>query len=68
MTIEQYQKWCLTRIAKGHSVVLKKGVPKKKSPTGKAIPAVTKRVPGVVSKILLGRTAQIAMSADEGQL
>ncbi len=43
-------------------------VPKKKSPTGKAIPAVKQQVPGVTSKILLGKTAQNAMKCGELEL
>ena len=68
VNIESYEKWARARITHGHSIVRKKGVPKKKSPTGRAIPAVRERVPGVTSKVLLGKTAQNAMRCDEGDL
>lgn len=55
------QAGILKRIAKGHFIVLKKAVPKKKSPTGKGEPAVKQRVAGCTSKNLLGKTEMKAM-------
>jgi hypothetical protein len=55
---EKYQKWCLARIAKGHSIVLRKAV-------CRAVPAVKQQIPGVTSKVLLGKTAQNAMGCGE---
>lgn len=50
MNKEKFRKLVLERITQGHWHTLKKGVPKKKSPTGKAIPAVKERVPSCPSK------------------
>ena len=56
MNSETYRRHALEAIRKGHTVTRKKAVPKKKSPTGRAVPAVKERVPGVASKILFGKT------------
>lgn len=55
MGAEKYREEVLKRIAVGHWHILKKAVPKKKSPTGKAIPAVKERVPSCKSGALFGR-------------
>jgi hypothetical protein len=55
MANEALRKVILERIRKGHSVTLKKGVPAKKSPTGKAIKATKKAVHGVESKLLFAK-------------
>lgn len=70
MNIEKYRELVYTRIAKGHFVVRRKAVPKKKSPTGNAVPAVKDQVEGVVTRLLLGKTMQNKMGreADAGIL
>lgn len=70
MNIEKYRELVYARITKGHFVVRRKAVPKKKSPTGKAIPAVKDQVEGVATKLLLNKTMQNKMGreADEGIL
>lgn len=50
MHTDEFRKLILKRIAQGHWHTLKKGVPKKKSPTGKAIKAIKERVPSCPSK------------------
>lgn len=55
---EKYRDLVLDRIAKGHSITLRKAVPAKKSTNGKPIKAEKKQVPGVTSKVLLGKTFQ----------
>ena len=55
MAHEGYRKLVLEAIRLGHSITQKKGVPAKKSPTGKAIKAVKAYVPGCVSKTLFSK-------------
>ena len=56
MNVEKYRMLVLERIAKGHFHTLKKGVPAKKSSTGKPIKAVRERVASCPTKPLLGKT------------
>jgi hypothetical protein len=67
MNVERYHQLVFERIAKGHFVVRRKAVPKKKSPTGRAVPAVKDQVEGVITKLLLNKTMQNKMGreADE---
>lgn len=55
MNAEEYRKAVITRIRREHRVVLKKGIPAKKSPTGKAVKPEVKWVHGVTSAVLLGK-------------
>lgn len=67
MNIDKFRELVLARIAKGHFHTLKKGVPAKKSPTGKAEKAVKERVPSCSTKALLGKTIlKAAGNASEG--
>lgn len=56
------------RIAKGHFVTLRKAVPEKKSPTGKAIPAERIQVAGCSTKRLLDKSAQLLLGAAQFEL
>ena len=56
MDAEKLQIAIVERIQKGRSVTVKKGVPKRKSPTGKAIPAVKSRVSSLATKTLMGKS------------
>ena len=69
MNKEKFRELVLKRIAQGHFHTLKKGVPKKKSPIGKAIPAVKERIPSCPSKAFFSskkimREARVEAEAD----
>ncbi len=57
---EKLRELVLARVAKGHSVTLRKAVPKNKSPTGKAVPAEKIQVPGCSSKLLFSKSIRQA--------
>ena len=59
------EKAILARLRLGHWITLKKGVPKKKSPTGKAIPAIKERVPGCTKKAIATKGWMRKHSADD---
>lgn len=65
---DTYRNRVIASIRKGHSIVLKKGVSAKKSPNGKPIPAVRKRVPGCSSKALFGKTIRVGLSLIDAEL
>lgn len=65
---DTYRNRVLATIRRGHSIVLKKGVPAKKSPTGKAIPAVRQRVPGCSSRALFGKTIRVGINLINAEL
>ena len=50
MNTDIFRQHVLRRIARGHFHTLKKAIPKKKSTTGKAIPAVKERIASCPTK------------------
>lgn len=64
----KYRALVLDRIAKGHPHVLRKAVPKKKSPTNRGIPAITERIPSCSTKHLLSKAILRATGASEADL
>ena len=65
---EAYRNMVLAKIAKGHTITHKKGVPAKKSPTGKAIKAVKSYVPGVDTKQLFSRAVKNKFGLSDVQM